>query len=212
MKKLCLKLLMLLCSSAAGAVQMPYFLDMEAGEASARLTVKNDTAVEKTYSAGAEETAFPKTGAAVLDAKGAGVRISPAQLRLQPGQSGAFTIARQGAAGATERYFRIAVTERDKQAANSAQGVQARFPVTVKTSLILRPAKPVFNYQLKDGSVLNTGNSYFLLMQDEQCGAKPGSTHLVGPGQSQALDSGKSKLMTAIAMGEEIRIIKNDCQ
>ncbi|MGL4602882.1 MAG: fimbria/pilus periplasmic chaperone, partial [Iodobacter sp.] len=161
-------LLAVLLAGPVQAMQLPSLLEVSGDAREVTLPIKNDGDTFQRYVLSAKEISFPDAGFKVQNGKGEKLVFSPADLKLNPGQSGSFKVKYLGPKDDVERYFRLQIVEKVQQSRKPASaGVKMDFPLQVATNLVIRPHHPKLAYVAEGHQLRNTGNGYLLFMQDE---------------------------------------------
>ncbi|MGG8006761.1 fimbria/pilus periplasmic chaperone [Klebsiella aerogenes] len=155
---------------------LTFSLPSESNYVSKRITNNNKSArlyrvsVNKIDSPGINETISRSVDGELL--------FAPRQLTLQAGESELFKFYYHGPQDNRERYYRVSFTEIPtftNSIQNSSGAYISMAPVIIMDSiLVVRPRKVKFSwsYNRKDGSLSNTGNTWFKLLIKPGCNSK----------------------------------------
>lgn len=204
----------LLVSQGALALQFPPLLELKNKEQSISLPIENDGNVVKEITLTAQKISFPAKGYKVLDKSAKELKIYPSSLMLQPGQRGFFHIISKKDAK-EERYFHLNIMEQGNESAEivgkSGRKGNVHFPLQVRTTLVIRALHPLLRYELNGNRFHNLSNGYVVLMQDRQCGRVRGRTDIVAPNHWADLMKNKDKLVVAVGLVDQLKIIRDYC-
>ncbi|MGL4456056.1 MAG: hypothetical protein ACRDDP_08365 [Plesiomonas sp.] len=204
-----------LLTSSVFAVQMQPLNELIDNHNILNIDIKNDERQEIIYTLSLNETTFPDGHETLKAAHPTPFYVSPAQLRLAAGQKGHFTLHYNLKRDNQERYYRASLRQLGVAAIQLGQvpaAVVTRYPVEIKSVVVVRPITPVMKYTLKNNRLTNNSNGYVLVMQDTHCGQQQGSTHFLPANASMQISSQDKQQVITMGMVNKLTTVLDSCK
>ncbi len=208
-------LLSALLTPGVFAVQMPSLNELIDTHNTLSINIKNDERQEVIYTLSLTETTFPDGHETLKAAHPTPFYISPAQLRLAAGQQGHFTLHYNLKRDNQERYYRASLRQLGVSTIQPGQvpaTVVTRYPVEIKSVVVVRPIAPVMKYTFKNNRLTNNSNGYVLVMQDTHCGQQQGSTHFLPANASMQISLQDKQQIITIGMVNKLATVLDNCK
>jgi hypothetical protein len=205
--------LLFCCSSLAWGIELSSStLEMGSRDTRLSFSVKNNSSLPQSYILSAKQVDFPDPEAKEIP-EGNDLLFSPAKLELLPASSGSFGLVFNGDRK-TEHYYYLTVEEASSQQTSSGLNHQLAMNINSAVSIILliRPEEAVFKNRLEGSQIKNLGNSYSVVLLDEECGQKESGTFYLKPGRSFDLKNIDKRTNVSVLEGKKIKPLLEQCK
>lgn len=154
----------------------PLTVDMDPEQSFITRTITNSSAQSKVYTIKANKLTNPSSSGKAQPIENGELLYAPKQFTLQPGHKQNIKLYYKGATDTVERYYKIIFTEASAAISkpvsihtNTQSNIEMN--ISLESILVVRPRELSFDYAIDNinGSIKNTGNTYFEVMVKNGC-------------------------------------------
>lgn len=153
--------------------------------------ITNETLGRKIYTLQVVQVSLPKGGAKETEITNGNLMYSPQKIVLNSHETGGFKFYYKDEPEDKERYFRIKFIETPIEMDTidkSKMTFLYDYRVAIEAIMVVRPRKEIFEYEMKNGILLNKGNTFFKYMSSKDCKRQYSHSKFIAPGESVDLN------------------------